>query len=324
MSPHVEVSGLTVAFTRNDYTVKALDGFAMEVDPGRLALLIGPSGCGKTTLLSCLAGILEPTSGTVRVGDTEVTLLKGRALEQYRRRQVGVVFQAFNLVPSLNALENVMIPMHAAGIERAEARKRATELLSGVGLDDRLRHRPSHLSGGQMQRVAIARALALDAPLVIADEPTANLDHVQVETVLRLIRSLTNRGRTVIVSTHDPRLLPLADDVIDMAPQTAPSTAATDVVSLAAGEVLFSEGSVGDLIYRIESGEVVITQNGQQVRILGPCDVFGEMGPVFHLPRTASAVAHTDAELTGYTVDEFRRQYGADELRRLVGRYIAS
>jgi putative ABC transport system ATP-binding protein len=324
MSPHVEILDLTVAFTRSDYTVKPLDRFAMEAEPGRLVLLLGPSGCGKTTLLSCIAGILEPTSGTVRVGDTEVTALKGRALERYRRNQVGVVFQSFNLVPSLNALENVMIPMHAAGVERTEARKRATELLTGVGLGDRLRHRPSHLSGGQMQRVAIARALALDAPLVIADEPTANLDHVQVEVVLRLIRSLTDRGRTVIVSTHDPRLLPLADDVIDMAPHAAVSATATDVVSLAAGDALFSEGSVGDLIYRIERGEVLITQNGRRVRILGPSDVFGEMGPVFQLPRTASASAHTDAELTRYTVDEFRRQFGADELRRLVGRYIAA
>ena len=134
---------------------------------------------------------------------------------------MGIVFQAFNLIASLTALENVEVPLLAGGKGRTESRKRAIELLERVGLGDRLRHRPGALSGGQQQRVAIARALAWDPPIVLADEPTAHLDYVQVEEVLMLLRELAQPGRVVVVATHDERLLPLGDTVIDLAPKSA-------------------------------------------------------------------------------------------------------
>jgi putative ABC transport system ATP-binding protein len=293
----------------------------MSVEPGRLALLLGPSGCGKTTLLSCLAGIQRPTSGTIRVGDVGITDLSPAQLTDYRRNGVGVVFQAFNLVPSLSAVENVMVPLRAAGIGRNDAEQRALELLHEVGLAERADHRPGSLSGGQMQRVAIARALALDPPLIVADEPTANLDHVQVETVLRLLRALTRRGRTVVVSTHDARLLPLADQVVEMAPEHSSDLApAVDVVCLD-GEELFAEGVEGSRIYRVETGAVSLTRGTELLHTAGPGEVFGEMAPLFSLPRSARAVAVGPTTLTGYTVDGFTAEFGGEELRRLVSRF---
>jgi len=234
---------------------------------------------------------------------------------------VGVVFQAFNLVPSLSAAENVMVPLRAAGVGRSEAEARARELLDDVGLSDRAGHRPGTLSGGQMQRVAIARALVMDPPLIVADEPTANLDHVQVETVLRILRGLTRRGRTVIVSTHDQRLLPLADVVIEMAPEHATDLAPTITVTCAAGEELFAEGDSGSRLYRIESGGIELSRGGNRLDIAGPGEVFGEMAPLFSLPRSARAVAVEPTVLTGYTVDGFTALFGGEELRRLVSRF---
>ena len=160
----------------------------------------------------------RPTRGAIKFGDVDVTSLDARGLSKYRRETVGIVFQAFNLVPSLTALENVMVPMRAAGMSRRAAHKRAEQLLSRVGLEDRVSHRPGDLSGGQQQRVAVARAIALDPPLVLADEPTAHLDFIQVEEVLRLIRELASGDRMVVVATHDSRILPLADRVVDLVP----------------------------------------------------------------------------------------------------------
>ena len=193
----------------------------MKADDGSLTLLLGPSGCGKTSLLSALGAMLTPAAGSIRLGDLDVTSLRGDALARYRRMGVGIVFQAFNLVPSLDAVENVMVPLRAAGVRRADARAKAVALLERVGLGERLRHRPGDLSGGQQQRVAIARALANDPPLLLADEPTAHLDYVQVEGVLRIIRDLAQPGRVVVVSTHDDRMLPLADQVVELQPAPA-------------------------------------------------------------------------------------------------------
>jgi putative ABC transport system ATP-binding protein len=325
----VDVDDLTVEFVRSSYSVKPLDGFCVRVGAGTLALLLGPSGCGKTTLLSCLAGILRPTSGTIRVGDTDVTQLNGGALTAYRRDRVGIVFQAFNLVPSLDATENVMVPMRAAGVKRSEARARATELLAHVGLADRAKHRPGTLSGGQQQRVGIARALALDPPLLIADEPTASLDHVQVENVLRILRALADEGRTVIVSTHDPRLLGLADQVVEMAPATGPASATPVVHELAAGEVLFREGARSERIYVVESGEIALTRAlpGVDEEVLlatsAAGDAFGEMGAVFSLPRSATATAVGPARVVGYTVNDFKSRFGVKRLTSLIARVAA-
>ena len=317
----VDIEHLVVEYRRGGYPIRPLDEFAMSVETGQLALLLGPSGCGKTTLLSCLAGIQRPTSGSIRVHDTDITTLSPGEMTQYRRDGVGVVFQAFNLVPSLTALENIIVPLRAAGRSRTDAVARGEELLEEVGLTERGDHRPGSLSGGQMQRVAIARALALDPPLIVADEPTANLDHVQVETVLRILRKLTERGRTVVVSTHDHRLLPLADHVVEMAPEHAAGMAPTVTVHCTTGEELFAEGVEGDYLYRVESGMIELTRAGASLGLAGPGEVFGEMAPLFSLPRAARAVALEATTLTAYTVDAFRSEFGGDELRRLVARF---
>lgn len=317
----VHVNDLVVEYHRGGYPIRPLDGFAMDIEPGTLALLLGPSGCGKTTLLSCLSGIQRPDSGSIVVGDDDITAFPNARLTEYRRNKVGVVFQAFNLVPSLTAAENVDVPLRAAKVPRHDADRRVQELLRDVGLADRAEHRPGSLSGGQMQRVAIARALALDPPLIVADEPTANLDHVQVEAVLRILRGLTSRGRTVVVSTHDHRLLPLADQVVEMGPGHAADLVPVVTVQLADGDELFAEGAEGDRIYRVDQGAVELTRGGEHLHTAREGEVFGEMAPLFDLPRSARAVAAGPAILTGYTVDAFTAQFGGAELRRLVARF---
>jgi putative ABC transport system ATP-binding protein len=323
MSIGVQAERVTVEYVRGGHVTRPLDGFNLDASPGSLVLLLGPSGCGKTTLLSCLAGILRPTSGRIDINGTVITDLKGKGLSDYRRTSVGIVFQAFNLVPSLDATENVMVPLRAAGVRRREALDRATELLGRVGLSDRLHNKPAQLSGGQQQRVGIARALAMDPALLLADEPTAALDHVQVETVLRILRGLADQGRTVVVSTHDPRMLGLADHVIDMVPLQA---ATAQNVDLQAGDVLFAQGTRGDRIYRVLDGEidlVAVDADGAATRFaeFGPGGEFGEMGAVFDLPRSASAVARTSARVVGYTVTDFKAQFGAPHLMSLIARY---
>ncbi|HUR74193.1 MAG TPA: ABC transporter ATP-binding protein, partial [Sporichthya sp.] len=176
----LEIRDLTVEFPSGDYLVRPLDGFNAEMFSGELVLLLGPSGCGKTTLLSCLSGILTPTSGDVLLDGMSVTGLGPKELTEYRRRSVGLVFQGFKLVPSLSARENVEAPLRLAGVPAKQARARAEELLTRFGLAERMNHRPAMMSGGQQQRAAIARSLAHDPPVIIADEPTAALDYVQV------------------------------------------------------------------------------------------------------------------------------------------------
>jgi putative ABC transport system ATP-binding protein len=246
----------------------------------------------------------------------DVTALNRRAMSKYRRHNVGIVFQAFNLVPSLTALENVLVPLRAAGRPRGAARERAKELLTRVGLQDRMTHRPGDLSGGQQQRVAVARAIALDPPLILADEPTAHLDYLQVEEMLRLLRGLATGDRMVVVATHDPRLLPLADRVIELVPKTTLVNRAHETIHLKAGTVLFNQGALADLIYIVSEGELELIRQrpggGQQVlRIAKAGDHFGEIGPVFGLPRSATVRARTDAAVTGYSVPAFRKWLAA-------------
>jgi putative ABC transport system ATP-binding protein len=320
------ISGVTVEYRSGDDTVRPVDGFSASVPDGSLALLLGPSGCGKTTLLSCLAGILTPTVGSIHHHGREITALTGSALTDFRRHGVGIVFQAFNLVPSLTALDNVALPMRTAGVGMRHARERATELLADMDLSDRSHHLPAHLSGGQQQRVAIARALALDPPLILADEPTAHLDYVQVEITLRTLRRLAAPGRVVVVVTHDDRLLPLADEVIELVPHRAAQLAEPVVeVDLRDGQALFHQGDASDRIYVIEEGVVEIlrrTPDGQEERIatVGPGDCFGEMGPLFDLPRSATARARDGARLAGYTPAALRDRLGVDYLEELVRR----
>lgn len=312
----VRIDKLVVEYPSGGNAIRPIDGLDLELDAGSLTVLLGPSGCGKTTLLSCLGGLLTPTSGRITVGDVDVTALTRRAMTQYRRRNVGIVFQAFNLVPSLTALENVLVPLRAAGVSRIAARERAEELLTRVGLQDRMTHRPGDLSGGQQQRVAVARAIALDAPLILADEPTAHLDYLQVEEMLRLIRDLASGDRMVVVATHDSRLLPLADRVVELAPKTTLVNRAHETIQLGAGAILFNEGALADLIYVVTEGEVEILRQrpsgGQELlRVAKAGDHFGEMGPLFGLPRSATVRARGNAAVIGYSVPAFRQHLGA-------------
>jgi putative ABC transport system ATP-binding protein len=317
------VSELTVEYQSGDYVIRPLDRLNMQTGAGSLALLLGPSGCGKTTLLSCLAGILTPTSGSIHFRGEEVGTLKGSALTAYRRRTVGVVFQAFNLIPSLSALDNVAAPLWAAGIGGGKARSRAADLLSRVGLEDRKHHHPGDLSGGQQQRVAIARALALDPPLILADEPTAHLDYIQVEEILRLIGELASDGRVVAVATHDDRLLPLADQVVELVPRFVDEEFEPRPHHLSPGEVLFEQGSRGTRIFMVDEGEIDLFRRHpdgteEALRTVGAGDYFGEMGPLFSLPRSATARSRGDSVVTGYTLRDFRERVGVDFVAGLL------
>ena len=308
----LRVSDLVVEFVHDGYSIRPLDGMSFEVEPGELAVLLGPSGSGKTTLLSCVGGILTPTSGSIRLGETDVTGLAPRALEAYRRDQIGFVFQAFNLIPSLSARENIALPLVLTGRHRAESFQRADELLAQVGLSDRADHKPSKLSGGQQQRVAVARGLGHDPPLLLADEPTANLDHVQAESIIRLLQGLRDDGRAILVSTHDARLVPIADRIIEMVPPAPDSeSAAGTTTELTAGEVLFRQNDPSDYVYTVASGEIDIVRSlvdggEEQLNIMRPGQYFGELGPFLGFPRSATARARTDAQLEVHDPREFR------------------
>jgi putative ABC transport system ATP-binding protein len=319
----LSIQNLVVEYTSGGYAVRPIDGLDLDVAAGSLAILLGPSGCGKTTLLSCLGGILAPTSGAIKFGDVDVTSLDARGLSAYRRDKVGIVFQAFNLVPSLTALENVLVPMHAAGMSRHAARERAEELLTRVNLQDRMTHRPADLSGGQQQRVAVARAIALDPPLILADEPTAHLDFIQVEEILRLIRQLASDDRMVVVATHDSRILPLADRIVELVPSLATTDRPPEWVDLEPGDVVFDQCTMGDLIYVLAAGELDIVRQmpggGEELlKVVKPGDYFGEIGPLFNLPRAATVRARTKATVIGYTVTAFRERLGVGGVRDLI------
>lgn len=320
------IRDLVVEYQSGPNTVRPIDGLSVEVPAGNLTLLLGPSGFGKSTLLSCLGSILEPTAGSITLGGVETTGLDRAGLVDHRRNRVGIVFQSFNLVDSLSALENVALPMRSAGRKRKEADARARQLLVDVGLEERMGHRPGELSGGQQQRVAIARALALDPPLILADEPTAHLDYVQVEEILRLLRRLADEGRTIVISTHDERILPLADQVIEMQPKFAAGfdgegEPVEKVIDK--GTDLFEQGDAPDLIYVIEEGsfEVVRTDPGGEAVVLatlGSGDYVGEMGPLFGLPRSATVRAVEAGRVIGHSPKSFREQLGVDTLNAVI------
>jgi putative ABC transport system ATP-binding protein len=319
----LRIKDLVVEYSSGQESVRPINELSLDVPAGSLAILLGPSGCGKTTLLSCLGGILRPTTGRIQFGDIDVTGLDARALSEYRRNTVGIVFQAFNLVPSLTALENVMVPLRAARMPKHPAQQRAEELLDRVGLAHRMSHRPGDLSGGQQQRVAVARAIALDPPLLIADEPTAHLDYIQVEEVLTLIRELASGERVVVVATHDTRMLPLADRVVELVPHLDAAEHEPETMTFQAGQTLFEQGTMGDSIYVVTEGEIELIRelaSGGEVviKLAVPGDYFGEMGPLFALPRSATARARTDAVVISYTVQGFRELLGSIGSRDLI------
>ena len=186
---------------------------SFRVPRGRVVAITGPSGSGKSTILGLIAGLDTPSSGRIRIDGEDITALGEEALARLRGEKVGIVFQFFHLLPSLTAYENILVPMEIAGAK--DARARATALLADVGLSDRGHHYPSQLSGGEQQRVAIARALANDPPVLLADEPTGNLDSATGRHVIELLVQVNRvHGRTLVLVTHDPELAALADEVI--------------------------------------------------------------------------------------------------------------
>ena len=303
---------VTVEFSGGGQTVRPIDRLNADLHDGEVTLLLGASGSGKTTLLSALAAILRPKSGEILVHGTELAGLSGEALTNYRRHVVGVAFQSFNLVASLTAEQNVQVPLLAAGRGSRFARQRASQLLDDFGLAERRDHRPADMSGGQQQRVAIARALALDPPVVLADEPTAHLDYVQAGAIIALLRKIADEGRTVVVSTHDERLTPVAGRILDMSPAGAGEVSFAKRVTLAAGETLFRKGERGELAYVVEEGEVEMfrTTGGggeELVRRSGPGDYFGELAPVLKMPRTATARSNRHTVVLAMSGAELRQ-----------------
>ena len=203
----IEVQDLHREFIMGDQVVAALDGVSLMIDEGEFVSIMGPSGSGKSTLLYLLGGLDRPTEGHIRVRGHDITALDENALADFRRRDVGFVFQSYNLVPTMTALDNVIFPTYFAGVSRSVRRERAGSLLDRVGLGDRMDHKPTELSGGQQQRVAIARALINDPSIVLADEPTGNLDtHTGAEVMALLSRLNRDEGRTVVIVSHDPRV----------------------------------------------------------------------------------------------------------------------
>jgi len=209
----VSATDLERVFGEGAAAVRALDGITVEFPKGRLTAIMGPSGSGKSTLMHCLAGLDRPTSGTVSIDGVELGALDDAKLTELRRDKVGFVFQFFNLLPVLDARENLLLPLKLAGRRPEEGR--LDRLVEAIGLADRLDHRPAELSGGQQQRVAIARALLGEPAVVFADEPTGNLDSASSEEVLALLRRAVDElGQTVVMVTHDPVAAAIADRVL--------------------------------------------------------------------------------------------------------------
>jgi len=208
--PIVQISGLKKHYQMGGTIVRALDGLDLEIPARTFTVVMGPSGSGKSTLLYLLGGLDRPSSGEISINGERLDQMDENALALFRRRMVGFIFQSFNLVPSMSALENVALPMQFAGIPASERNEKSLHLLGQVGLSDRGGHKPSELSGGQQQRVAVARALINNPELIFADEPTGNLDTASGGAVMQLLSDLHRQGRTVLVVTHDLRMLHFA------------------------------------------------------------------------------------------------------------------
>ncbi|MFI1291913.1 ABC transporter ATP-binding protein [Streptomyces sp. NPDC020792] len=244
--------GLTKAYGSGETAVLALDSVDVDIERGRFTTVMGPSGSGKSTLMHCLAGLDTVSAGQVWVGDTEITGLKDRELTRLRRDRIGFMFQSFNLIPTLNALENITLPMDIAG--RKPDEKWLDEVIDTLGLRNRLGHRPSQLSGGQQQRVACARALASRPELIFADEPTGNLDSRAGLEVLGFLRdAVDGLGQTVVMVTHDPNaaahsdlVLYLADGRIVDAMEHPTAEAVLERMRLFAGGIVPSSGPTPD------------------------------------------------------------------------------
>jgi len=215
--PVIRAENITRDLKLGSHTVHALRGVNMEIFPNEMVGIIGPSGSGKSTLLGIIGGLDSPTDGVIEIDGLDITHMNEDQLTDSRNQKIGFIFQFFNLIPTLTAWENVALPIEFAQTRRHKPNQRAKELLEMLGLADRLHHRPNELSGGEQQRVAIARALANDPPILLADEPTGNLDSKSGATVLSALNTIRdNNGTTVVLVTHDPKLASRMDRVLTL------------------------------------------------------------------------------------------------------------
>jgi putative ABC transport system ATP-binding protein len=212
----IELRNVTKTFHLGDETLNALDNLTLHIHAGEFVAITGPSGSGKSTLANIIGGLDRPTSGTITVDGEDLSHMRDAKLSAYRNHHIGFVFQSFNLQGTQTALENVMLPLIFSRIKPKERKARATECLQAVDLGERLKHRPNQLSGGQRQRVAIARALVVKPSIIIADEPTGNLDSARGEEIIRLLKGLNKQGITLIIITHDLNIARQAGRIIQI------------------------------------------------------------------------------------------------------------
>lgn len=212
----IELKNLTKTYRLGDEVLNALDGIDCTINSGEFVAITGPSGSGKSTLANIIGGLDKPTSGTVFIDGTDLSHVRDGQLSDYRNHHIGFVFQSFNLQGTQTAMENVMLPLVFSRMKSRDRKARAKECLEAVGLGDRLKHKPSQLSGGQRQRVAIARALAVKPSIILADEPTGNLDSARGEEIMKLLKDLNKEGITLIIITHDNAIAKQADRIINI------------------------------------------------------------------------------------------------------------
>jgi putative ABC transport system ATP-binding protein len=315
MSAYVEISGLTKTFKTPAGEFTALRGIDIHFELGELVAVVGKSGSGKSTFINCLSGIDNPTHGSVRIGDTRLEALDENQMADWRGRNLGIVFQFFQLLPTLTVIENVMLPLEITrSLPKKEWRAHATRLLEKVGIQEQANKLPGTLSGGEQQRVAIARAMVNDPPLIIADEPTGNLDSVMAEEVFQLFRNLVAEGKTVLMVTHDDDFARRVDRTViivdgqvvneflvralhQLSKDLIMEVAATvEPMHLAPGSLIFRQGEAADCLYIILDGEVeIIYQHPAGGEILldhgKPGETFGEAALVHAASRNATVRA---------------------------------
>jgi putative ABC transport system ATP-binding protein len=234
----VRVSGVTKSFRMGKVSVQALKGIDLEISPGEYLSIMGPSGSGKSTLFNMIGGLDKPSDGKVYIDEVDIAQLDAYELAWLRCRKIGYIFQTFNLIPVMTALENVTLPMTFAGVNAEEAAEKGIRLLETVGLGDRFRHKPAELSGGQQQRTAVARALANDPAIILADEPTGNLDLTTGEEIISLLKRLSETTEvTVISATHDFKMLNVSDRVVWIRDGRIDKIENRDELSISVGQI---------------------------------------------------------------------------------------
>ncbi|WP_426446231.1 ATP-binding cassette domain-containing protein [Paenibacillus sp. S-38] len=338
----IELRGVVKTFMSGGGPFQALKGIDMTIGEGEFTAVIGRSGSGKSTLLSMITGIDRPTSGEVVVAGTRLHELRRREFASWRGRQVGIVFQFFQLMPALTLLENVMLPMDFCRMYTPkERRSRAERLLGEVGLAEQAHRFPASVSGGQQQRAAIARALANDPPLIVADEPTGSLDSVTADTVFGLFGKLAAQGKTVVLVTHDQTLSARVNRTVVMADgqivsegvlrafpkldleQLTQLQSRFRTLRFAPGSVMIREGDPADCAYILISGEAEVVKRGAEgseavAARLGPGQYFGEIALVLGGPRTATvrAAGKTETEVLALSADAFSGMLLHSEMTR--------